>query len=668
MPDAVRSPVPPFLRSPGTQALFLVVVIAVAQALIVGAMLASQRDSAHIIDINGAQRMRTQRIAYLATAARDGTASPTWRAELQDTIDEFLRVRKELLSRRDVLPMPLDADGTFVVGRHVASFAAAAQRLVANPHDDAAYAYVRDNRVPLLAEVDATVKARSHIFDQRNVRLFIASGIGFAVMLAVVFAMWFYSVAPNDRRTARLLAKLARREAELTSLFNENPDAVGFYGLDGQIQRGNLASLELHGAKSISLVGEHFLRLVDPGQWERVGQAFERAVAGETVDLDTALVDAHGTPIDVHATLFPNMIDGEIRGVIAVARDMRALRRAEAAYVAQTERINELYRVSSLETKSPQRQIEETLAVAAQRLGYDWGAFVPIVGDAPGIASAFVGDAGPDFEDVLHLPQALFEHGRAATEAWTIGDLGQPPFDTVAVPRRWTSVAGETVGRGTALVGMLVLGSLDETHPQLETSDVDFLRLVAALVSASAQRDAQQRKLDALAFFDSLTGLPNRVQLGDRMRDVLAAAERYDRRFAVHCLDLDRFKPINDTYGHAVGDEVLRVVARRMERCTRETDTVARVGGDEFVIVQICDGTERSASVLAERVIASLQKPIAFGGIEHRVGISIGTAIFPGDGADAAGLLEAADVALLQAKRDGRGRQRFARPVALAPS
>ena len=164
-----------------------------------------------------------------------------------------------------------------------------------------------------------------------------------------------------------------------------------------------------------------------------------------------------------------------------------------------------------------------------------------------------------------------------------------------------------------------------------------------------------------MARHDALTDLPNRVLLGERLADALAHVE-HGQRLAVLCLDLDQFKNVNDTLGHPTGDELLRVVAGRLRGCVRETDTISRVGGDEFSIIQtdIVDATD--AERLARRISEAVSAPYDIHGHMVMVNTSIGIALAPADGTDANELLKNADMALYGAKGDGRGVYRFFEP------
>ena len=175
------------------------------------------------------------------------------------------------------------------------------------------------------------------------------------------------------------------------------------------------------------------------------------------------------------------------------------------------------------------------------------------------------------------------------------------------------------------------------------------------------ERRMVEAKIAHMAHHDALTGLPNRVLFHERLREAVARSRRGEP-FAVLFLDLDRFKAVNDTLGHPVGDALLRAVTTRLMRQVREIDTVARLGGDEFAIVQSDIGEPGDASVLATRVIAVVSAPYELDGQQVSIGTSIGIATVPDDGEDPDQILKHADMALYQAKADGRGRYRFFEP------
>jgi diguanylate cyclase (GGDEF)-like protein/PAS domain S-box-containing protein len=176
-----------------------------------------------------------------------------------------------------------------------------------------------------------------------------------------------------------------------------------------------------------------------------------------------------------------------------------------------------------------------------------------------------------------------------------------------------------------------------------------------------------QDQMAHMAHYDQLTGLPNRFLFLDRLSQCLAHAKRRDTTFAILYTDLDHFKAVNDAHGHAVGDSLLMAVGQRLLGCVRETDTVARMGGDEFTIllsdVRGIPEVERIAGMIFE----AISNPYRLGDLEVTVGISIGIALFPLDGLDADPLLTTADTALYQVKRGGRGGHHFPAKFLMGP-
>ncbi len=196
---------------------------------------------------------------------------------------------------------------------------------------------------------------------------------------------------------------------------------------------------------------------------------------------------------------------------------------------------------------------------------------------------------------------------------------------------------------------------------------VGCLRDISKQVHMEEQRRADEQRIHQLAFHDQLTGLPNRSALLDRLQHAIAANHRHHQRSALMFIDLDNFKTLNDAYGHDVGDRLLTQVGRRLGDCVRAIDTVARVGGDEFVVLLEELGTDPvlaalQAESLAQKMLAGFVQPFDLGRTMHDCTASIGVTVFDGDHAATDELLKQADLAMYEAKQSGRNSVRFFDP------
>lgn len=204
------------------------------------------------------------------------------------------------------------------------------------------------------------------------------------------------------------------------------------------------------------------------------------------------------------------------------------------------------------------------------------------------------------------------------------------------------------------------------------TSDDQLLMLQQAnahlvIASIEAQKLAEQIEMakvqmDYLAYHDVLTDLPNRMLLQDRLKQAIEVAHRQGRRLALMYMDLDRFKHINDSLGHTVGDHLLQSVAERLTGCVRQSDTVSRQGGDEFVLLLPVIEHAESAALSAQKILAALSLPHHVDGIDLHVSVSIGISIYPDDGQDEQTLMKCADTAMYYAKESGRNNFKFFEP------
>jgi diguanylate cyclase (GGDEF)-like protein/PAS domain S-box-containing protein len=173
---------------------------------------------------------------------------------------------------------------------------------------------------------------------------------------------------------------------------------------------------------------------------------------------------------------------------------------------------------------------------------------------------------------------------------------------------------------------------------------------------------AMSLRMSYLAQHDFLTELPNRMLLNDRLTQAIALAQRHHKSLAVLFLDVDHFKHINDSLGHAMGDQLLKSIAQRLVACVRGSDTVSRQGGDEFVVLLSEVARAEDAAFTADKILAAVSKPHRIGDLDLNVTVSVGIGLYPDDGAEAETLLTNADLALCHAKANGRSNHQFFEP------
>jgi diguanylate cyclase (GGDEF)-like protein len=200
-----------------------------------------------------------------------------------------------------------------------------------------------------------------------------------------------------------------------------------------------------------------------------------------------------------------------------------------------------------------------------------------------------------------------------------------------------------------------VFGAQSTMAGRFGTHEVNFLQAISNILAHELERREAEERARRRALHDPLTGLPNRALFADRLGRALAESERHASSVAVLFIDVDHFKVINDSVGHAAGDELLKQVAPRLKQAVRGADTIARFGGDEFGVLLAEVADERTAIRVAERIATMLATPFQIGGREHFIGVSTGI-VLGGSGRDPDELIRDADTAMYSAKRRGRGR------------
>ncbi len=327
--------------------------------------------------------------------------------------------------------------------------------------------------------------------------------------------------------------------------------------------------------------------------------------------------DGSWLPVSLNAA--PIVRAGEVVGSVAAFHDItkrleyqRSLADRERRYRALFNGSSDAIFVYPLAEGGRAGRFVEVNDVACTRLGYLREELLAMTADD-------IGEAGPD---------------RAAIDASLRGE-GRALFETVHVARDGGRIPVEVNAH---------LITLDDRE------------MVLSVARDITERKQAQERIRHLAHYDILTDLPNRHLLLDRLGQAIEQARRHDRALAVLFLDLDGFKQINDTHGHEAGDHMLKVVAARMTECVRKADTVARLAGDEFVVLLTEISDIDAARAVAAKLVEAVRRPVPFEGEELVVGASIGISMFPNHGVMCDDLLRCADDAMYEAKRAGKNR------------
>ncbi|HEX7557745.1 MAG TPA: EAL domain-containing protein, partial [Usitatibacter sp.] len=414
----------------------------------------------------------------------------------------------------------------------------------------------------------------------------------------------------------------------LRAVIEAAPVAIIACDVDNIVRMWNPAAERIFGWNEADVL-DRPLPVVPDSLREDAREQRERAQAGEIVWVeDTQRLHRDGHLVDATVTLAPvHDAEGYVNGTISTVIDISRRKQAEAAL--------------------RESEAHLRLAMDAAQLGmWYWECDTDRFTYSDGLNALFGRPEESAIVDYRVLKERLHPEDRElfdATMRYSVrqGDDFQVDYRVVWPDGsvHWVTNRGQ-VHRG---------------------SDGRAQRLIGVAMNITERKLAEQR-IAHMAHHDALTGLPNRVLLRDRIQQAIAQAHRGGSQLAVLFLDLDRFKTINDSLGHQLGDRLLQSVASRILVCVREGDTVSRVGGDEFVIVIPGIGAATDASAVASKILEVLSAAFHLHGNDLHVAASIGISLYPADGSDAETLMRNADTAMYHAKDSGRANHQFFTP------
>lgn len=421
-------------------------------------------------------------------------------------------------------------------------------------------------------------------------------------------------------------------------------DAVFAVDTDARVVFASAACERIFGYTPEEMVGMNMFDIMLPEDRERTRQSVSAIMAGHPqLHFENRYVRKDGQIVHLMWATRWSPAD-QVR--IGVARDITGRKHAEAIQAS-------LYAISEAS-----HEVGDLLTLI-QRIHRIVGALLP--------ADNFSVALYDRKTDLLSFPYYADEHSRkpepyrppAGSLYATILQSGQPLLlsqETAMADEPGTHAGPDPLcqlgvplksHRGT--IGVLVLKSYPG-GARYQEKDQELLQFISTQIATAIESQRMQARLQHMAQYDQLTGLPNRGLLYDRIKTALAMARREHERLSVLYLDLDRFKPVNDTLGHSVGDLLLQEVATRLQQCVRASDTVARIGGDEFVVLLQRVHQAGQAAAIAAKIHEAVSRPFTLDGHTLSITPSIGIAHYPEHGELAQELLKHADQAMYRAK------------------
>ena len=411
--------------------------------------------------------------------------------------------------------------------------------------------------------------------------------------------------------------RLEEKARIANAILQSTDDAVISTSLDGTITSWNQGATKIFGYAEQEMLGRPVQMLLPPGRHDEEKFILAKMRSGEGIDhFETVRVRKDGSCIDVSVTASPIRDNfGRIIGASKIARDITF----EVAAKAQMRLTSSVFTSTS----------EGILITGADGLIVD-------------VNGAFTRITGYEKDEVLGKDPQLLRSGRQNPSVFRSMRRGLMRFG------EWKGEIWTRRKDGEAFSAFLTISRVCGTKGEV----TNFVVLFSDITPLKLQRE----QLEHGAHFDALTDLPNRLLLSDRLHQAMANCQRHNQMLAVLYLDLDGFKYVNDNFGHSAGDALLVTVTQHMREVLREGDTLARMGGDEFVVVLTDLSNLQDCLQLVNRVLTACAQPIAVDGNVLAVSASIGVTLYPADEADVDQLLRHADHAMYEAKRSGKNR------------
>lgn len=487
--------------------------------------------------------------------------------------------------------------------------------------------------------------------------------------------LYFIRIIEDITERKRSDEILAQERGLLRTIIDAIPDLIYVKDRSGKFLLANRTWLAHRGKPDNDISGK------------TVHDFFPQEIAYRMERQDTDIVNTGAPLLDVEQRMITTLSDGkssrvrwantskvplqtatgEIIGTVGISRDITAEKESENRRMMAHEVTRLLAESTTLTEAMP-----KIIGTICKAMGWAYGARWSLnAKDQQLVRVDYWCEFEPEFDPADHalwLSATYSDSGRFLRRAWTektaiwLTNLQDGPFrrKASAVKLGWHSAYAFPIQMDSQIIGIMEFFGSD-----IRESDDGLVQTTTAISSQIGQfiqRKEAEDRIVFLAQFDAVTDLPNRFLFGDRLSQLIVQSQRNDWSAGVLFVDLDRFKLINDNYGHAAGDELLRQVAKRMQECVRRGDTVGRLSGDEFAVMLANLAKTDDSALVAQKIVDSLAMPFNIHGHQTYISASIGIAIYPGDGNEPDTLLKNADTAMYRAKEQGRNGYQFYLP------
>lgn len=479
----------------------------------------------------------------------------------------------------------------------------------------------------------------------------------------------------NERLEGRVALQERAQEAlrqasqKFQALFNASPLAMVVRDANGLIERWNPAAERMFGWSEAEVLGKK-VPWYPPGREEEGDRYRNMILRSESFsDVEAVRLRKNGTPLTISFSGAPIHDEkGNAVGVMVIVADITLRKRFELRQELQTA-ITRLL----AESHTVEEAMVNVIRTMCEKLDWTCGARWALdeqdnqlhCTEAWGTDSPAVQQFLVETRPMLSPPTLTKKAGvvrrvwDSAVPVWVTDVLEDPQFRRGSAARE----AGLRTALGfPVVIGEKFYGVMEFFAPEVRLADpglMEFTKQLGSQIGQFIARKQAEQNLQFVATHDALTSLPNRTMFSDRLSQALAQAQRYNRRLALLFVDLDGFKKVNDTLGHAAGDILLKEIAARLRSCLREGDVIGRIGGDEFVVLVEEVGELEQLALVARKILEKVKQPVVVRGQGCQVTASVGISAYPQNGKDSPTLLRNADSAMYRAKEQGKNRFEF---------